>query len=284
MSDWDSILRQSHSGETLSMFSLGGKSLIRKNYATKDARVLQSIEKQRTFPRIQVDSVSVSAVGIYEQTTDGEGASILMPYIDGISGAEYAVFGDREISQVISTAMNQLVINGLLKAETKLISKSIFTNKLDEVDARINDPELLYFGAKIRADILILSNEILFPVGWCHGDLTLSNFICSRHQGVKLIDFLSIYLESPLQDVAKMIQEYQYGWSFRYLPPPLKVKGNLFLRSGIPDVINTVSKIYSLQLRLLTRISLYRIAPYVRDEQTRRWLLDSLGHYLDVSN
>jgi len=49
------------------------------------------------------------------------------------------------------------------------------------------------------------------PYGICHGDITFSNIIvCDK---TVLIDFLDTYYETPLQDIAKMLQEIRLKWT-----------------------------------------------------------------------
>jgi hypothetical protein len=93
-----------------------------------------------------------------------------------------------------------------------------------------------------------------------------------------------VYLESPLQDVSKIIQDYQYGWSFRYLSTPEKIKGAIFLKNEMPDIIGIVSEKYKSQIALLTRLTLLRIAPYLKDTITENWLMDALKNYIEITD
>ena len=126
-----------------------------------------------------------------------------------------------------------------------------------------------------------MDDKIEIPIGPCHGDLTLCNIICSKYHGIKLIDFLSTYLESPLQDLSKIIQDYEFGWSFRYLEDEVKLKGRIFLRNNAPDALKIIGKKYKSQLSLITRLSLYRISPYIKDFVTEQWLIDSLNSCIE---
>jgi thiamine kinase-like enzyme len=128
-----------------------------------------------------------------------------------------------------------------------------------------------------------LPEALVFPLGNCHGDLTLSNIIFDQSVGVTLIDFLDTYLESPLQDIAKLKQDYVYGWSFRNELSPLKIKSEIMCRYFFPQAIVEIERVYPVQVRVLTLMSLVRIAPYVRDNMTKKWLYSSLTNCLGIS-
>jgi hypothetical protein len=229
--------------------------------------------------------MTVSAVEVLRFNEHSSSTKILMPYIDGLSGADFAIHGDREIAKILSLSINQIIIDSLLKSKQDLVNKNIFMRKIDEVNCKIKNRTLRKLSEKIYSDLQKITDErIEFPIGQCHGDLTLSNIICSRYQGIKLIDFLSIYLESPLQDVSKIIQEYHYGWSFRYLPTSIKIKGKLFLSASLPDVVQMISVKYKPQIEILTRLTLLRIAPYLKDEITEVWLINSLSNYIEITD
>lgn len=284
MGGWSASLKQSHSGDELIAFSAGSSNYVKKTFVSKNKRIFDSIKKQQYFEKITSGFINISAVEIIELSEHDAGLSIIMPYIDGLSGAEYALHGDREIGAALSTSMNQLIIMELLNSQIKEINKNIFIEKTEEIISTITNKKLSLFANKIRCDLDLLPEFIPLPIGSCHGDLTLSNIICSRYQGIKLIDFLSVYIESPLQDVAKIIQDYQYGWSFRHLSTPEKIKGSIFLINEMPDIINMVNDKYKLQIRLLTRLTLLRIAPYLKDGITEEWLISSLNDYIEFTD
>ncbi len=284
MGGWSASLKQSHSGDELIAFSAGSDNYIKKTFVSKNNRIFESIKKQQYFEKITSGYINISAVEIIELTEQDDSLSIIMPYVDGLSGSEYALHGDREVGAALSSSMNQLIIMELLNSQMQEINKNIFIEKTNEIILKLSNKKLSLLANKIKRDLDLLPDFIPIPIGSCHGDLTLSNIICSRYQGVKLIDFLSVYLESPLQDVAKIIQDYQYGWSFRHLPTPEKIKGSIFLRNEMPDIIDIVNDKYKSQIALLTRLTLLRIAPYLKDITTEEWLISSLSNYIEFTD
>jgi len=53
------------------------------------------------------------------------------------------------------------------------------------------------------------------PVGYCHGDFTLSNMLFLENGKIGLVDWHDPFMESPLQDIGKLFQEIELKWSMR---------------------------------------------------------------------
>jgi hypothetical protein len=92
--------------------------------------------------------------------------------------------------------------------------------KLDEIEKNIEKNNSLSDHVKGRARLLIdcaytmAMPSVLFPIGTCHGDFTLSNMLLTD-RGIFLIDFLDTWIESPVLDISKLNQEAQLMWSCR---------------------------------------------------------------------
>ena len=91
-----------------------------------------------------------------------------------------------------------------------------------------------------------------------------------------MIDFLETFLETPLQDVAKLKQDFDYGWSFRNADSAIKIKAEIFCEKNYPAAITQIEKLYPTQIKVLTLLALARISPYVKDLSTKEWLESSL--------
>ena len=66
--------------------------------------------------------------------------------------------------------------------------------------------------------IIKLHRNFELPIGKCHGDLTLSNIIFDDfNDQYFLIDFLDVYIESPLLDLAKISQETRLLWTSKLM-------------------------------------------------------------------
>ena len=111
-----------------------------------------------------------------------------------------------------------------------------------------------------------------FPKGPCHGDLTLGNIIFVPSSGNSfLIDFLDVFLETPLIDIAKLEQDLVHGWSSRYERAEVKVRSKIF-GSHIFSEMAPVEKQDETLYGILSIINTIRILPYCRDEITREWI------------
>lgn len=108
--------------------------------------------------------------------------------------------------------------------------EKVFISKLDDIARVVARNECINASVQRRVCEDIITNakklfrehgeEILLPIGACHGDLTLSNILIrddSSSLSVVLIDFLDNFVESPLADLAKLNQDLAYGWTLRLM-------------------------------------------------------------------
>ncbi len=105
--------------------------------------------------------------------------------------------------------------------------------------------------------------DLNIETGYCHGDLTLENMIIHNSE-IFLIDFLDSYLDSPIIDASKLLQDGFFGWSYRHdsmVPIHRMVELSDSHSSEIADIF--------------TLINLYRIIPYSNETTNqiiRRWI------------
>jgi hypothetical protein len=194
----------------------------------------------------------------------------------------FPVHATRNIAQTLSASLSTLIYSQFNESTEEQIATLLFRDKLISVSGATHDPLLKRLVDACFDVIDSLPDEMPFPIGSCHGDLTLSNVILDSASGIILIDFLDTFLETPLQDVVKLKQDFVYGWSFRKSPPPLSVKAEILCRKFIPEAIVQLEQIYPKQVHLLMLMTLARIAPYVKDEVTKQWLVRSLTDCLGV--
>jgi hypothetical protein len=266
----------SHSHDTLEIVQYDQVSCVRKIFRGDLERALRNVEKQRMFRPIDKGIARLSAADVLEFEIKSDHAKLLMPYIEGITGHMFPVHATRKIARTLSVSLSTMLYYQLDESIDRLVETRIFHDKLVEVLAATRDQCLKRLIDAALDIVLTLPYEINFPIGPCHGDLTLSNVIFDSVSGITLIDFLDTFLESPLQDVAKLKQDYVYGWSFRNDQPVHAIKAEIMCRHHFPEAIINIEKMYPTQIRLLTLMALVRIAPYVRDGATQKWLANSL--------
>ena len=63
--------------------------------------------------------------------------------------------------------------------------------------------------------------DLDIPIGNCHGDLTFQNMLADPvNRELCIFDFLDCFVESPLQDIAKLLQDCRYQWFFTQVVIP----------------------------------------------------------------
>jgi hypothetical protein len=273
-----------HSHDTLEIVQRDHLSYVLKTFHSNVDRASRNVEKQRLFRHLYTGSAQVSAAAVLKFDVVADRAELLMPYVEGITGHMFPIHATRNIGHILSTSLSTLVYSELNESREEPIETLIFRKKLVTVSAATIDPVLKRL-VEACIDVLdTLPTELSFPMGPCHGDLTLSNVILDPVSGITLIDFLDTFLETPLQDVAKLKQDFVYGWSFRNSPLPLSIKAEILCRHHFPKAIIQIERMYPVQVNLLTLLTLARIAPYVKDEVTQQWLIRSLSDCLGVAH
>ena len=271
----------SHSSDSLEIVHENHRSLVRKTFRSDLKRARCNVEKQKSFRPIYTGTARLRAAEVLDFEIHNDVAELVMPYIEGITGNMFSIYATRNIAHTLSCSLSALLYSELNESYEMPISKSLFHEKLASVSIKTHDLSLRALVDSCQDIIETLPAEINFPIGPCHGDLTLSNLILDPVSGITLIDFLHTFLESPLQDVAKLKQDFVYGWSFRKDSTMLRVKAEILCRHHFPEAILQIEKAYPIQVYLLTLLSLARIAPYVKDETTQKWLHCCLTNCLD---
>lgn len=244
-----------------------------------DQRFAQAIDKQRNFTAIALGGLSITSAQILRQDSLDGRQNIVMRYITGMNGEDFALQGDRAIAVEISRALSALLLDSMARADIRDVPAQLFLDKMDQVIEATHWPELIPVMAQASEclyDLIGTRLTIGVPLGPCHGDLTLSNVIWSPSLGLVLIDFLSTFLESPLQDLAKISQELEFGWSFRRMDPNLRIKSLLFSQLAFPSYGRYLYALFPGAAYLFKLLCLARIAPYVSEPVSAAWLVKSL--------
>ena len=283
----DLLLKNSNSGDEVSTFQENGKSFIRKRSFRGKERLAEAALLQQNYKDY---SLKTQAVCISRARNTPEFMEIEMPFVSGYSGQNIYVFlPPLEINQLsknlIESVSHKFTMNsGYYSAkqvrkiiEDKLISirhslegKRFFnlqSNFIDNVEANINGR--------------VHQIEDNCPKAEIHGDMTFSNVIFDQHKNkIWLIDFLPVYLNSPLIDMAKLIQEYKYNWSARYLQKEVQILSKLIGSNCMKIIIGRTPLELLEYLGVFSILNLYRILPYVDDEITETWVTHALNREL----
>lgn len=272
------ISAHSNSGDIIEINSLDNKTIVRKRIFKSIDRAELSIKKQQSFEGISVGSDSrIEAVKIIEVHRYEHCLEILMPYVEGVVAADYSLKGTKSIGENVSKSLSLILYHELASSVDAVLDLNFIKSKIIEIKENTLASDYKCFFSKTCDFLDAIEEDIVYPSGPCHGDLTLSNIILSTGGGVKLIDFLDSYIETPLQDVAKIRQEFDFLWSFRKLDEPSRIKAKIFCANFFPRAVIDMERIYPLASRIFSHMALIRICPYVKDGVTKEWLINSLN-------
>lgn len=273
-----------HSHDSLEIVHRDHLSCVRKTFRSDVARASRNVEKQRLFRPLYTGVARLRAAEVIDFSIYADRAELLMPYIEGMTGHMFPVHATRNVAHTLSVSLSTMLYSELNESREERVPASLFRDKLVSVSEATQDPELHRLVDACLGVVDALPSDMPFPMGPCHGDLTLSNVILDPMSGITLIDFLDTFLETPLQDVAKLKQDFVYGWSFRKDPSALAIKAEILCRHHLPQAITQIERMYPTQVRLLTLMTLARIAPYVKDATTQQWLVRSLTSCLGATS
>ena len=198
--------------------------------------------------------------------------SVYMRYISGHVGAQ--IIKRSEVSSIrnlivflrsfLQTNLNESVFYDVsdIRLKKLFLIEEKMQNKFYKFEKYID-----------KTKFLISNQSDLTPIGFCHGDLTFSNII-SDSSNFYFIDFLDGYLSSPIVDISKLIQELLFGWSGRYDDNRYSLRSMCILQ----DILSALNKdrIKLNDVKLECYITLLRIVPYIQDNRTEQWVLESL--------
>lgn len=272
MSSKKIVSLKGYSGCPLQLDEKDGKWFVTKysGGVEYNPRLKLQCEKQRRFEEteaIKTPTVMDEGIkdGVYFYT---------MEYIKGQTFADYCK------TEPIDSILGKLEI--VLKWIKSLREKhccpgqsaiEAFNRKIVSISESIGKNDYL----QPYLDYLISFDWSSVPASSCHGDLTLENMILSR-ENIYLIDFLDSFYESWMFDVAKLMQDLELGWSYRYekLSQEVNLKMQIACRcvdekmKSLTD--NEVHTIYA-----ILAMNILRIYPYCNDNTTRQWIYNALN-------
>ena len=274
------INKRSYSKEDIKLINEDKSFLIQKTW--KDVnKGLNSIKKQIDFDEISVSNLLVKSPKVYKTTIiDGLRFEAIMEYVEGYSGSDIALIGTREVSLNLKETLSMLINKNFENSKINYINIDLFTDKLEKIFLVLgNDSELKNKLETLKSNFL-KDKFLEIPCGPCHGDLTLSNIIVSRTSSLNLIDFLPTFIESPLWDIVKIYQDLKYGWSYRNLKGHEKESSKIFFLNCLPSQIHIYEKVFKRQILLFDALNIARLCPYIKDKETRIWIINVLDNLL----
>lgn len=197
-----------------------------------------------------------------------------MEYIASKPLSEYIAYArTKEIENFINKFfLNILPYPSSNSPDTDLI----FKNKICSLKKELHSNE---HQIEYAFNILEKFNFSNVPSSYCFGDLTLENILITDDHEIFFIDFLDSFFDSWMIDIAKLLQDIDFHWSYRKDEKDvnrdirlLMAKEILFEKiKKLPNSEEKFNTIYHLIL-----LNILRIIPYIHDECTKKFI----GHTL----
>jgi hypothetical protein len=200
-----------------------------------------------------------------------------IPYSDSLEFLSMASF--EQAQWFASTITNHIEEElGLCKTESFKNLMPLFSEKCIQLRSAIEGNGFLTFDDVAAAhnilDLALQYGEHLVdtgmcvPVGFCHGDLSLSNVLINGEgREAFLVDFLDTFVDSPIQDIVKVRQDTKYKW----ITSLEKVTGDLGRILVTLDFIDQhlVGTFEAMEfwpaVPLFDAFSLLRLLPYIKE-------------------
>mgnify|MGYP001241137090 CR=1 FL=1 len=209
------ILLPGNSGCSVSLIQSNNFSIIRKSTDDPDyiTRLRQQCEKQKQHQEI-IEKSGAFVPDVITFFENGKNAYFDMEYIKSRDMITYFKTCSKEkidniasvLIKIISTYIDQSKNENIVKdfcAKTELVIHQIKENRT--IDKKV----MMKIEKKLRN-----IDEMILPVGFCHGDLTFSNVLMSNNE-IHIIDMLDNFVETPIQDMVKIRQDTKYAWSLQ---------------------------------------------------------------------
>lgn len=177
-----------------------------------------------------------------------------MGYIKGRSFEEFLLDATKNDLDVFTQTLIGLI--DLSTIEVRDVG-DIIQNKFNKIVETHN------YDWLTKAFDLLFDDDVFLPMGWCHGDLTLSNMIFIDNNKLGIVDFLDSYIESPMIDIVKIRQDTKHYWtSFLHNIESQKIKSSLdYIDKEFSETMGTI------HYDILQLMNLARILPYAKEKR-----------------
>lgn len=263
-----------HSGCTVLLMRNADTHFVRKISPSEsyNSRLKKQCKKQKRFNYSKIHTPKILNTGIANDRFYFD-----MEYVRGTTMARMLPTLSRtQVHQLVDLLFNAINISerGVQPHTDKIFSTKIL--RLSETPFAA-DP-VFNRGLAILRD----TDFTTLPHSFCCGDLTLENIMVAggeQHPVLYLIDFLDSFFNSWLIDIAKLMQDLELGWSYRYetqnpnLAIRLDYAKSLLLEriKDLPDGQDITRYIYTLLL-----LNTMRILPYATDTITQNFCYKSI--------
>ncbi len=210
---------------------------------------------------------------IYKSYYDDDGLfTFVMQYIRGQSFNYHLIKKPFAESLILLEILLDYIKSNLLNSDD-FISNDVILKKLNHISKKekIDDVILNFLIQKIPI--------LKIKKGYCHGDFTFENILISSNK-IYLIDFLDSYVQSPLQDISKLYQDFYSLWSFRNMNASSLVNIRLIKMESMTREFLSLSKGDKLAIDVLCVMNLLRIFPYSNNLQLKLNLTKNINYII----
>jgi aminoglycoside phosphotransferase len=260
-----------------------GLPFVRKSCSIESSsRLIQQIKKQIDFQH-----ESIKSPHVIRQFTDNDRYFAEMQYVRSLDFVTFTGTSTNESYERVCSSIVDFVKDEFMKSTIEKFPAESWNVKVSEVCKKVFDQRKISYETLNEIKSFLLSDlpeEIL--VGKCHGDLTLSNVLISESNEVFFIDFLNPPIESPYEDVAKILQDTTHQWSVHHFSGSCDRSGIAIRWNHFENLLfeRLKSLIDMHTLKKIQVLSLLRIVPYTEKSHILRFLTDSILKEISIAS
>lgn len=251
-------------------------------------RLMLQAEKQKAAAEVEYQHIRVPKIYDIERTD--ETVVVKMQYVYSKNFIEFFEQAGFEQIDYLIGALEYFVEHEISKSKLQTVSASIFQDKFAEIKSKCESNPLYQEDERI-VSILNCSEQVfanlqdmLIPVGLCHGDLTFSNILFNGNN-YYLIDFLDSFVETPLQDIVKLRQDTAHRWSqLMYTKRYDAIRLHIVLDKidcEIDTYFSNKYQWYRDNYSVMQLMNMLRILPYAHEEKVITYLKNTLETILE---
>ena len=251
--------------------------------STVDPKYLERLtlqaEKQRRAAQHEYQHIRIPRV--FDICRTDTQTTVKMEYVYSLNFIEFFEHAGFEQVNYLIKALEKFIDYEVGECTLQRVSADIFRSKFVEVRSKVTNSsqqtEVILNKAQSIFDNL---EDMMLPVGLCHGDLTFSNILFNGNN-YYLIDFLDSFIETPLQDIAKIRQDTCFRWSpLMYTKPYDRVRFRIAcdcVDKELDHYFSSKYDWYKRYYRTMQLMNILRILPYAKEQRVVEYLENILG-------
>lgn len=278
-----------HSGCQIDIVSEDRQLYVYKS--TRDPKYLQRLilqaTKQKQASLVEYQHIRIPTV--FEIQKDEKQTVVKMQYIYSKNFVEFFEQAGFEQIEYLIEALKFFIEYEINQCKLQVISPEIFQRKFVDICVKLEQNVLYKNDGQVKSIIVDSQSyfdnlsEMLLPIGISHGDLTFSNILFNGNN-YYLIDFLDGFIETPLQDIAKIRQDTAYRWSqLMYTKRYDEIRLGIIcdkIDEELDTYFSNKYQWYRNHYKTIQLMNILRILPYAHEEKVICYLKNILNTLL----